>query len=181
MHSGRNRVYAQAMKSNTWWIGPLVLVVFRVLLVEAGLSRAKLVNGTMIFRGALSLRIMFLAGIIGFTVAILASLGSEEPWILIVASSFVLLWCFSWLPTITIAADAIRRVLWWRPTVVIPWQDVTALEECKGGELAVFGRNGQCIVFNRYHVDPSAFRREVLKRAKLDRTMDGSAPPTLRG
>jgi hypothetical protein len=166
--------------SNMWWIGPLVLILLRVLYTEARLARATVKADAIFFRAALGVRILMGSGIVGFLILIRKSVGHEETWLLIAGSILVILMCFVWPATIVIENDALRRHLWWKRIMAIPWNEVSAIEKNKGGDLRVFGNNGQCITFTRYHVDPFRFEIEVKRRAGLDRTLDTGALPSIR-
>ena len=167
------------MDTNIWWIGPFVLVLLRVLYAEAKYSRAQRVEGTLVFQAARGVRMLLTIGIVGFAGGIIASVKREEPWILIAASALVVFFCANWPSTITIGPDGIRRQLWWRATLIIPWSEVSAIEKRKGGDFQVFGKGGDSIVFSRYHVDPNLFEAEVVRRSNLKGTTDASAPPSL--
>jgi hypothetical protein len=167
--------------ANVWWIGPLVLTLLRLLYTEGRLSRAAFKNGSFVFRAGIGLRLLFMLGICGFTVGIVLSIGREEFWLLAMGAALVISVCFAWPATITVDDAAITRSLWWRRLEAIPWKQVSAIECNAGGDLQVFGNHGQSITFTRYHVDPTRFQEEVLKRAELPHVITTSAPPTLRG
>jgi hypothetical protein len=166
--------------SNIWWIGPLMLTLLRLLYWEARLTHANRQGTTLIFRGAKTLRLLFGLGIIGFSVLIMLSIGHEEKWIRAGSTGFVIAWCFGWPPTITTNENGLHRHVWWKPAITIPWADVSAIERNVGGDLQVFGKNGECIRFTRYHIDPFRFEDEVKRRAHSASTLDSSAPPSLR-
>jgi hypothetical protein len=166
--------------SNSWWIGPLVLAVLRLLYVEARQTQAAAKGGELIFRAGIGVRLLFGCGIVGFTFGILASLGTEEGWLLVSGACFVIGWCFAWPVTLVIGKDGIRRSVWWRKPVLIPWAEVTGIERNIGGEIQVFGKEGQCITFTRFHVDPIRFQDEVMRRAALREVLKASDLPSLR-
>jgi hypothetical protein len=88
--------------------------------------------------------------------------------------------CFAWPTTIAVGEAGVQRHVWWRPTLTIPWNEVSGIEKTAGNDIHVFGDHGQCVNFTRFHVDPVGFQSEVLRRAKLKRVIDASAPPSLR-
>src|SRR5258708_1642837 len=110
--------------SNTWWIGPLVLTLLRLLDTEARLSHATARSGALVFRVGLALRLLFLVGIVGFSLGALVSIGREETWLLAMGATLVILACFAWPVTITLDDTQIRRTVWWKPTTTIPWNQV---------------------------------------------------------
>jgi hypothetical protein len=148
--------------------------------MEARLSHARRTGSLLVFPGVLAMRMMFACGIVGFSIGIFLSVGHEETWVLILGVVFVLGWCFSWPATISLGPDGLRRHLWWRKAVFIPWADVSGIQKNKGEDSEVFGRSGQSISFTRFHTDPFRFETEVKRRAKLDKTLDPSMPPSIR-
>lgn len=168
------------MDSNIWWSGPVVLIVLRLLYAEAVFGRAQDTGGALRFSAAAGVRIALGTGITGIVVASIVSAGREESWVIVGATALMLFLCFMWPTTITLNNSDLRQHSWWRRTVRIGWTDVTGIERRAGGELSVFGRNGETIAFSRYHVDPRRFEAEVLKRANLEGVIDASRPPTMR-
>jgi hypothetical protein len=168
------------MTSNIWWIGPVVLVLLRVLYAEARSSRATRAGDVLVFRPALGVRLLLGVVIVGFFVGIVLSIGREELWILIGSAMLVVAMCFAWPSTITVGGDEILRQSWWRPNTRICWTAVTGVEKRAGGEIYVYGSDGQNVTFSRYHVDPRRFEREVIARAHLQGSIDASGPPRLR-
>jgi hypothetical protein len=168
------------MTSNIWWIGPVVLVLLRVLYAEARSSRATRAGDALVFRPALGVRLLLGVAILGFFVGIVLSIGREELWILIGSAILVVAMCFAWPSTFTVGGDEILRQSWWRPNARIPWTAVTGVEKRAGGEIYVYGSAGQSVTFSRYHVDPRRFEREVIARAHLKGSNDASGPPRLR-
>jgi len=168
------------MESNIWWSGPIVLVLLRVLYAEARSSRASSAGDALVFRPALGVRLLLGVVIVGFFVGTVVSIGREELWILIGSAVLVIVMCFAWPSTITVGSDGILGQYWWRPSTRIPWTAVTGIEKRAGGELNVYGRNGETIAFSRYHVDPRRFQAEVLRRANLEDVIDASSTPSIR-
>lgn len=168
------------MDSNVWWIGPLVIVGLRLVWTEALLGRPEARGALLVFRTARSLRAVLAVGLLGILFATIVSGGHEETWVLVIAAGLVAALCFGWPSTIMIGDADVRSSVWWRPTVAIRWGEVTGIEKRAGGELSVFGGNGETIAFSRYHVDPRRFEAEVLQRANLDSVIDASRPPTMR-
>ncbi len=166
--------------SNSWWIGPLVLMALRLLYLEAQLARTAIKGRNLIFRGGLGLRLLLAGCIVGVSVLISTSIGSDESWISIGLGCFVVAWCFAWPVTLVIGDDGLRRSVWWRRASVIPWKEVTGIERNIGGEIQVFGKDGKCITFTRFHVDPSRFQDEVMRRAGLREVLHASDLPSLR-
>ncbi len=168
------------MDTNVWWIGPGVLVVLRLLYVEANAARASRRGDSLVFRGTAGLRLVLLVGIVGLLTAILIAGRNEELWVLLLAWGFIIAMCFGWPATITIGGDAIRQSVWWKPTRTIHWNEVTAIDKRASGEAEVYAKDGQSILFSRFHVDPGRFEQEVLRRAGLKRPIDGSSMPSMR-
>jgi hypothetical protein len=166
--------------SNIWWIGPLVLTVLRLLYVEARLSHAASDGGVLIFRSSLGLRLLLLVGIVGFSAGTLLSIGKEETWLLVIGAMLGMAACFVWPATIILDGSAIRSKVWWRSSTALPWNQVSAIEKNMGGDLQVFGTQGQHITFTRFHVDPDRFQEEVTRRAGLSGVTKAGGPPSLR-
>lgn len=178
--AGDRGVY-NTMTGNIWWIGPVVVVLLRVLYAEARTSRASGKNGDLIFRAAPGVLILFTFGIAVLTFLLVRSLGKEETWIIVSGAVLTILLCLAWPSTIVTNTTGIARYLWWKPTINIPWDAVVELERSAGGDWTVCGKDDKTIVFSRYHADPSRFEAEVLKRAKLSCSKDRSSPTTLSG
>ena len=85
--------------SNVWWLGPLALTVLRLLYVEARLTHARVKGQFLVFAASLGIRILFAAGIIGFSVLTALSVGREEMWLLVAGSAIVMLVCLAWPAT----------------------------------------------------------------------------------
>jgi hypothetical protein len=144
--------------SNIWWLGPLGLTVLRLLYVEARLTHARVKGKLLVFSAGLGIRLLFGAAIIGFSALTAWNIGREETWLLVMMAVIVVAVCFGWPATITIGELGIKRHLWWRPTLAVPWNEVSGIEKNAGGDIQVFGDHGQCITFTRFHVDLLAFR-----------------------
>ena|SRR5690349_13901720 len=166
--------------SNIWWLGPLGLTVLRLLYVEARLTHVRTKDNLLVFSAGLGIRLLLGAGIIGFSALTVSSIGREETWLLVTMAIIIVAVCFAWPATITIGEASIQRHVWWRPTLAIPWNEVSGIEKNAGDDIQVFGDHGQCITFTRFHVDPVGFQDEVMRRAKLKTVIDASAPPSLR-
>jgi hypothetical protein len=164
--------------STIWWIGPIVVTVLRMLSVEARLAHAEVKKSLLVFRGGLAMRILLAAEVIGFSIFIATGFYSDQSALAILAG-FVVLSCFAWPATITLSDVGIEKRHWWRRAIRIPWSDVCGIERNSIGELGVYSRNGDGIDFGRYQVDPLRFEQEVMKRAKLAKVIDASAPPNL--
>jgi hypothetical protein len=155
------------MSGNIWWIGPIVLVLLRLLYAEARNEKAFMKGEVLVFRAAVGVRALFAFGIIFFLVLLIRNIGREETWILIVGGITEILICFAWPSTITIESNAIARRLWWKPALSIPWPEVVHLERSKGGDWIVYSVDGKTIEFSRYHTDPCRFETEVNRRARF--------------
>lgn len=162
-----------------WWVASLVLVVIRVLSVEARLAHAERIKSALVFRATLGIRLMIGGAIIGFSTFILTHFGDQDRWAIVGLAGFVVLSCLVWPGTISITDFAIEQHIWWRRTAIIPWSEVSAIERSPSGDYSVYGVNGQKIAFDRFHVDGSRFRSEVQRRAKIKGVLDSKAPPTL--
>jgi hypothetical protein len=94
-------------------------------------------------------------------------------------AGFILLGLFAWPATISLTAHAIQKHVWWRRTLNLPWDDVSAVEKGNSGYIQVFGKTGQSLTFSPNHADPERFVEEVKRRAGLTAVINGSAPPGL--
>ncbi|MDP9113200.1 MAG: hypothetical protein M3O20_05905 [Acidobacteriota bacterium] len=162
------------------WTGAIVLIAIRLLYIEASLAHAKVQRGTLIFRTGLGVRLLIGGMVIGFSALIIKELRTEEWWVLLVGALFVVLGLIVWPSIITISDAGVDQHVWWRRVRSIPWNEVSGIERSPSGEIQVFGKNGQCIGFTAYHVDPWRFQDEVMRRAQLKTVIDASAPPSLR-
>lgn len=152
----------------------------RLLYVEARLTHVRAKGSVLVFRAGLGIRLLFGAGIIGFSALTIGSVGREETWLLVMMAIIVVATCFAYPTTITIGEIGIQRHVWWRSTQTIPWNQVTGIEKNAGDDIQVFGDHGQCITFTRFHIDPVGFQDEVMRRAKLKAVIDASDAPSLR-
>jgi hypothetical protein len=166
--------------SNIWWLGPLGLTVLRLLYFEARLSRARSKGGLLVFSASIGVRLLFGVGVVGFATLTVLGIGHEEAWLLGASTAIVVCLCFAWPVTITLGPDGIAREAWWRSRLIIPWSAVTGIERASGGEIEVFGKQGQNITFTRFHIDPPRFQSEVMRRANLKDVIETSGPTTLR-
>jgi hypothetical protein len=163
------------------WAGAIALIAIRLLYVEASLAHAKARRGTLVFRAGTGVRLLIAGGVLVCSAMIIKGLNSEEWWVLASLGAFLVLGLLVWPSIITISEAGVSQHRWWRRVCAIPWNEVTGIEKSRSsGEIQVFGRNGQCIGFTAYHVDPSRFQDEVMRRAHLKKIIDASAPPTLR-
>jgi hypothetical protein len=158
--------------------GALVLIPIRLLYIEASVARAKAQKGTLIFRAGLGVRLLIGGMIVGFSALIINELHTDEWWVLAGGTLFVVLGCIVWPSIITISEVGVDQHVWWRRVRTIPWNEVSGIERSPSGEIQVFGKNGQCIGFTPYHVDPWRFQDEVMRRANVKTVIDASAPPS---
>lgn len=165
---------------NMWWAGPLMLVLVRMLSVEGRLAHAEVKQNLLVFRGARGMRLILAGEIIGFLYLIATGYRSE-PGSAAGLAGIVILSCFAWPATITVSDAGIEKRRWWRSTIKIAWSDVCGIQRSASGDLGVFSKNGEGMDFSRYQVDPGRFQEEVMRRAKLDKFIDASAPPSLFG
>lgn len=165
--------------SDYWSKGPVVLLVLRLLLWEASAERARRRGTATVFPGSLGGRVMVAFLVIGLAWLILKRWDQEEGWILALAGGIQLFAALAWPSTIWLSDTGIEERRWWRPRKWIPWNEVTAIQANAAGDKAVFGRSGQYICLDRFHVDPVGFEYEVRRRANLRETLDASAPITL--
>lgn len=74
---------------------------------EARLTRATIKGDAVVFRVAVSARILIGSGIFGLLILIVKSIGKEGTWLLIAGSILVILMCFGWPATIVTEKDAL--------------------------------------------------------------------------
>jgi hypothetical protein len=158
------------MTGNVWWIGPVVLVLLRLLYAEARTTTVSSRGSGLVFRAATGVLVLLGFGIVLFLILIVKSIGHEEWWVIGMATTLAILLCFAWPGTITIDGSGVAKHVWWKRTVEIPWGGVTQLEHSAGGDWVVYGSDGTTITFSRYHTDPHRFESEVLRRANLGST-----------
>jgi hypothetical protein len=173
--------YKEGMRSqsNIWWIGPLVAIALRLLIVQARATRAVRVGKAIVFGVVPVIRFGVLFGLVVIVVFTIRDFGSSPTWLRILAFIIVVLGCMAWPATFIVTENALVHSIWWRRTVTIPWAEVVQVERTKAHDLNVYGANGQCLSFTRYHVDPDRFQAEVLRRAKLRGLVSSSATTSL--
>src|SRR5258708_2285044 len=109
--------------SEYWSKGPIVLLLMRLLLWEAGAERAKRQGTTMVFTSALGLRIVFAFGVSIFAWTMLKEWSREESWVLITGGLTIFAFALAWPSTLWLTDTGIEQRRWWRPKVVIPWNE----------------------------------------------------------
>jgi hypothetical protein len=169
------------MTSNSWWTSGLVIIFLRIFSMEAAHARASRKGDTIVFRAATGARALFAVVLPMLVILEVRAIGQEETWVIVLGSVLTLCASLGWPATITIDAACVARHIWWRRTLRLPWESVVILERDEAGDLTVCAADGRRIVFSGMHVDPGRFQAEVLKRAKLDRPTDWSAPATMGG
>lgn len=167
------------MSGNVWWIGPIILVLLRLLYAEARTTVVSSRGSGLVFRAATGLLVLLTFGIVVFVILIVKSIGHEEWWVIGMAAALAILLCFAWPGTVTIDGSGVAKHVWWRRTVEIPWSAVTQLEHSSGGDWIVYGSDGTTITFSRYHADPHRFETEVLRRAHLGSSKSRHSPTTI--
>lgn len=168
-----------SMSGNIWWIGPIVLVLMRLLYVEGLHSKASTKGSATIFRAGVGLPFLTALGISTFVVLIITSLGREEGWVIAGASLLTVLLALGWPSTIVLDEIGVSRHLWWKPAVTIPWGSVVELDRGAVGDWTVYGSDGKTISFTRYHRDAGRFEAEVRRRANINRSKHQNSPTTL--
>jgi len=166
--------------SKIWWIGPLVLILIRVLSLEVALAHAQAKERALVFRTGFGLRLLIGVGVAIFSVQIVKSYGKESGWVIGMGVAIVGLTLLGWPSTLTVDTTAVTQHRWYRRPTRIPWDEVTAILRNKVGDMQVLGKSGRSITFTRYHVDPARFQNEVMRRGRIDTVIDPSAPPSLR-
>jgi hypothetical protein len=167
------------MTGNIWWIGPVVIVLLRLLYAEALSTKVADSGSVLVFRFAMVARLLFGFGIVALFVLLIRSIGHEELWLIATGSGLLVFLCLAWPSTITVDSCGVTRYLWWKPKRHIPWEAVVNLEKTSGGDWQVYGADGSIIPFSRYHSDPVRFEEEVLRRTKLRMITNANSPTTL--
>jgi hypothetical protein len=156
----------------------MVFSLVQVLSILARHGRASVRQDAIVFKAPV-LRLLFGGGIVGITLVIVRDGSQEEWWIVLCLVLFVFCCCLLWPSIITITDTGIEQRRWWQRTRSIPWSEVTAVLENSYGEILVLGRHDR-IGFTPHHVDPQRFLDEVTSRGKIKKTIDPSAPLTIR-
>jgi hypothetical protein len=125
------------------------------------------------------LRLVLGSGIGIFVWKVFTDWQHEETWVLMGGALIVLLIAVAWPSTISLSDAGVERWRWWSRKILIPWNEVTAIEANKSGDRMVFGASGKRITVTGYHADSVGFEFEVRRRAHLKETLDASAPLTL--
>jgi hypothetical protein len=167
-------------QSNVWWIGPLVLVLIRVVVGQARKAMAIRQCDSVVFGVAPLFRWLGGFFLVAMCLLFVRDFRHEESWVLVTGAVGVGLFCLAWPASFICSGTGLVKHIWWRRAISLPWSEVVQLEETQGGDLNVYGGNGECFCFTRFHVDPVRFRAEVLKRANLRCVVPSSAPTSLR-
>ena len=154
-------------------------IALRVLVVQARARRAVRAGKAIVFGVVPVIRLGLLFGIVVIIVFAIRDFGSSPTWLRVLAVVMVALGSMAWPATFILTDAALVQSIWWRRTVIIPWEEVVQVERTKGDDLNVYGASGQCLCFTRYHVDPDRFQAEVLKRAKLRGLVSSSTTTSL--
>jgi hypothetical protein len=169
-----------ASSSNIWWIGPLVLVLIRIIVLEARLSRASRKRQALVFPLALSFRIGLWSAIALFTFLILRELHTEEPWLLWMGAALAICLSMALGYSFVCTETNVTRKLWWLRDSTIAWTDGVDFEHTAGGDFNVYGKYGQRLCFSRFHVAPGAFEAEVRRRAPFAKSSAYFDPISIR-
>jgi len=154
-----------------WWLTPAVYAGVSVVLLEAQLRRAASSGGKLIFRASLSLKFMY-GGAAGALSMLLFLKGAEtEWWLNALAAGFVLCFLFGWPKTITTDERGIECYWWWRPKIVIPWDEVEYAETGKVKGIEIVGAHAR-ITFEGYNADQARFCKEVTTRSSVKKIMN---------
>ena len=165
--------------SNGWWMGGAALIIIRVLSAEGRFARAKARNGSLIFRGGIGQRVLMAGGILAIASTLIENEGGSDTWAKYALVLLMLAFAFGWPATITINETEVAKRWWWRSSLSIRWQDVSALQRSARGDLQVFSKNGGRLTFTSSNVDQGRFQSEVLRRAQLKEVIDEAALPRI--
>ena len=156
----------------------MVFSLVQMLSLLARRGRASVRHGAIVFQAPV-LRLLFGGGIVGITLVIIRDGPQEEWWVVLFLVLFDICCGLLWPSIITITDTAVEQRRWWQRMRSIPWSEVTAVLKNSYGEILVLGRHDR-IGFTPHHADPQRFLDEVMSRAKIEKTIDPSAPLTIR-
>ncbi len=147
-----------------WWLTPSAMMAVYLVQLEARLERAKSRGNALVFRGPVLLRLMLIVCLVVLPVFVVMHWDSRDPLpgICLLFFSFILV--FVWPAAFVVDDAGLRRILWWKPVVMIPWKDVAEIEKNAAGDVMVIGM-GSTLTFSRFHVDPERFEKEISKRS----------------
>ena len=156
-----------------WWLTPAVYAGVSVVLLEARLQRAASRGKKLIFRGSLSLRLLY-GGVSAALAIFLYRKWTETPLLAnLLLSGLVLCFLFGWPKTIATDERGIECLWWWRRRVFISWDQVEYAETGKVGAIEIVGTNAR-ITFEGYNADPARFCKEVTARSNVKKIVTPS-------
>ena len=152
---------------SSWSTIPFILPGIALMRMAALHSNASHRKGELVFAGSVPVQMLLaFASAACLTICVWTWKNSAlwESLSLAAASPALLL---AWPSRISSGPQGLRRTLWWKRTVIIPWNDLVMLERDGYGGFRVYGRKQETIAFSRYHVAPVAFEREMFIRSGL--------------
>ena len=149
-----------------WWLTPVVYAGVSLVLLEARLARAAARGRTLVFRGALLLKLLFGFGASIVSYYLYRRWAETEWWISLLAIGFVLCTLLFWPKTIITDERGIQCLWWWRRRVFIPWDQVEYAETGTVGAIEIVGTHAR-ITFEGYNADPARFRKELTTRSNV--------------
>lgn len=156
-----------ATGSRGFWLMPIVFGVLAAIRFVALGSTVQVSGDRLIFKASLLHRLVILLGSSGAFAVVIATWHGSETWER-TALILIALGISAGLPAeIVLDANGVRRKLWWRPVVLIPWPDVIAVQQNTAGDWIVYGKRQDPITFSRFNVAAQRFKAEVIARAHL--------------
>jgi hypothetical protein len=153
---------------------PIVFAGIALLRLVALGSKVRVSGDQLKFIGSLPYRLLVFLGSAGALAVLILTWHTSEIWARAGLAVGALGIACGWPPTIVLDSKGIKRKLWWKPQLVIPWSDVSSIEENAAGDYEVYGQHQSSVSFSRFLIDPYKFKTEVSAKTnlKVTRTSD---------
>jgi hypothetical protein len=168
------------MVRSNWWVGPLVLLVLRLVYSEARTERARISGKQLIFPPSIGARVILGLVLFGAGACTFLSSSREEWWITAGFFAFFLLAIINWPSTVVVSQDSLAQQFWWGRKIRLRWPEITGAERQPGGDILIYGRDGQRVRYSSVSVDLFRFEEEVTHRAGLTHIGRSSDSITIR-
>jgi hypothetical protein len=156
-------------QSNVWWIGPLVLVLIRVVVGQARKAMAIRQCDSVVFGVAPLFRWLGGFFLVAMCLLFVRDFRHEESWVLVTGAVGVGLFCLAWPASFICSGTGLVKHIWWRRAISLPWSEVVQLEETQGGDLNVYGGKRRVLLLYPFPRRSSAISRRSIETRKSQR------------
>jgi hypothetical protein len=149
-----------------WWLTPVLYSGISVIVLEGRLSHAPTSGKKLIYRGSVSMKLLYSGVSVANTVLLCQKWAESEWWADLGLAGFVVCILFGWPKTIVTDQHGMECHWWWRKKVSIPWKEVEYAETGSMGAIEVAGTHAR-ITFEGYNADRDRFCKELRTRSAV--------------